>query len=94
MTAPVTLSTHSPQDSEGQGCPFCRAEIKGTEQIIVDPFDPHKQPRPRTAANTPMLLALHNAIIDSTALNGNSNTMQQQQHTLLDMEEEDEVLME
>ncbi|RXG72200.1 E3 ubiquitin-protein ligase CBL [Armadillidium vulgare] len=30
------------QDSDGQSCPFCRAEIKGTEQIIVDPFDPHK----------------------------------------------------
>lgn len=29
------------QDSEGQGCPFCRAEIKGTEQVVVDPFDPH-----------------------------------------------------
>ncbi|XP_030767736.1 E3 ubiquitin-protein ligase CBL-B isoform X2 [Sitophilus oryzae] len=31
--------------SEGQGsqgCPFCRAEIKGTEQIVVDPFDPKK----------------------------------------------------
>nr|NP_648224.1 Cbl proto-oncogene, isoform B [Drosophila melanogaster]AAF50416.2 Cbl proto-oncogene, isoform B [Drosophila melanogaster]AAG00952.1 Cbl long isoform [Drosophila melanogaster] len=30
-------------DSEGQGCPFCRAEIKGTEQIVVDAFDPRKQ---------------------------------------------------
>lgn len=30
-------------DSEGQGCPFCRAEIKGTEQIVVDAFDPKKQ---------------------------------------------------
>lgn len=33
------------QGSEGQGsqgCPFCRAEIKGTEQIVVDPFDPKK----------------------------------------------------
>ncbi|GLV42273.1 Cbl proto-oncogene [Carabus blaptoides fortunei] len=29
-------------DSEGQGCPFCRAEIKGTEQIVVDPFDPKR----------------------------------------------------
>lgn len=31
------------QDSEGGGggCPFCRAEIKGTEQIVVDPFSPH-----------------------------------------------------
>ncbi|XP_018494509.1 E3 ubiquitin-protein ligase CBL [Galendromus occidentalis] len=26
------------QDSDGVGCPFCRAEIKGTEQIVVDPF--------------------------------------------------------
>ena len=32
------------QDSEGGGggCPFCRAEIKGTEQIVVDPFDPKR----------------------------------------------------
>lgn len=29
-------------ESEGHGCPFCRAEIKGTEQIVVDPFDPRK----------------------------------------------------
>ncbi|KAM9317684.1 E3 ubiquitin-protein ligase CBL [Pholidichthys leucotaenia] len=30
------------QESEGQGtgCPFCRCEIKGTESIVVDPFDP------------------------------------------------------
>lgn len=27
-------------ESGGQGCPFCRAEIKSTEQIVVDPFDP------------------------------------------------------
>ncbi|KAI8775355.1 E3 ubiquitin-protein ligase CBL isoform X1 [Biomphalaria glabrata] len=27
------------QDSDGQGCPWCRCEIKGTEQVIVDPFD-------------------------------------------------------
>ena len=28
------------QDSgDGQGCPFCRAEIKGTESIVVDPFE-------------------------------------------------------
>ncbi|XP_059094915.1 E3 ubiquitin-protein ligase CBL-B-A-like [Tigriopus californicus] len=30
------------QDSDGGGrCPFCRAEIKGTEQIVVDPFHPN-----------------------------------------------------
>ena len=29
------------QDSDGAGgCPFCRAEIKGTESIVVDPFSP------------------------------------------------------
>lgn len=33
------------QDSDGQGCPFCRAEIKGTEQVIVDPFDPRGMTR-------------------------------------------------
>lgn len=32
-----------PQDSDGQGCPFCRCEIKGTEPIIVDPFDPRNE---------------------------------------------------
>ncbi|XP_026016640.1 E3 ubiquitin-protein ligase CBL-like isoform X2 [Astatotilapia calliptera] len=28
------------QESGGQGCPFCRCEIKGTEPIVVDPFHP------------------------------------------------------
>uniref|UniRef100_A0A4W3H8L2 E3 ubiquitin-protein ligase CBL n=1 Tax=Callorhinchus milii TaxID=7868 RepID=A0A4W3H8L2_CALMI len=32
------------QESEGQGCPFCRCEIKGTEPIVVDPFDPKDGP--------------------------------------------------
>lgn len=34
-----------------QGCPFCRAEIKGTEQIVVDAFDPRKQHQ-RNSANS------------------------------------------
>ncbi|XP_037072343.1 E3 ubiquitin-protein ligase CBL-B-B-like [Pollicipes pollicipes] len=34
------------QDSDGQGCPFCRAEIRGTEQIVVDAFEPGR-PGPR-----------------------------------------------
>ncbi|XP_063809682.1 E3 ubiquitin-protein ligase CBL-B isoform X3 [Pseudophryne corroboree] len=33
------------QESDGQGCPFCRCEIKGTEPIIVDPFDPSHEGR-------------------------------------------------
>lgn len=40
------------QDSEGQGCPFCRAEIKGTEQIVVDPFDPRRTHRPGAQSAT------------------------------------------
>ncbi|KAG9348602.1 hypothetical protein JZ751_002340 [Albula glossodonta] len=36
------------QESDGQGCPFCRCEIKGTEPIIVDPFDP-LNPREQSA---------------------------------------------
>ena len=27
------------ESGDGQGCPFCRAEIKGTEGVVVDPFD-------------------------------------------------------
>ncbi|XP_054282274.1 E3 ubiquitin-protein ligase CBL-B isoform X3 [Macrosteles quadrilineatus] len=41
------------QDSEGQGCPFCRAEIKGTEQIVVDPFDPRRQHKAGTITVDP-----------------------------------------
>lgn len=39
------------KESEGQGCPFCRAEIKGTESIIVDPFDPKRQHKASSAGN-------------------------------------------
>lgn len=30
-------------DSGGHGCPFCRAEIRGTEQVVVDEFKPRTQ---------------------------------------------------
>uniref|UniRef100_A0A3P9DJH5 E3 ubiquitin-protein ligase CBL n=1 Tax=Maylandia zebra TaxID=106582 RepID=A0A3P9DJH5_9CICH len=36
----LCLSVCAFQESEGQGCPFCRCEIKGTEPIVVDPFHP------------------------------------------------------
>ena len=35
----LCLFSRPTQDSDGQSCPFCRCEIKGTEQVIVDPFD-------------------------------------------------------
>jgi len=38
-------------DSDGHGCPFCRAEIKGTEQIVVDPFDPKRQHKAGSTGN-------------------------------------------
>ena len=41
----MCFSSSPSQDSEGGGgCPFCRAEIKGTEQIVVDPFSPNGGP--------------------------------------------------
>uniref|UniRef100_UPI00358DF683 E3 ubiquitin-protein ligase CBL-B-B-like isoform X1 n=2 Tax=Myxine glutinosa TaxID=7769 RepID=UPI00358DF683 len=33
------------QESDGQGCPFCRCEIKGTEAVVVDPFRPGEMGR-------------------------------------------------
>ncbi|KAF9418022.1 hypothetical protein HW555_005006 [Spodoptera exigua] len=39
-------------DSEGQGCPFCRAEIKGTEQVVVDAFVPPRPPNTTSDKNT------------------------------------------
>ncbi|CAN0379409.1 unnamed protein product [Lampetra fluviatilis] len=46
------------QESDGQGCPFCRCEIKGTEPIVVDPFDPRgERSRPLAAAIASSALA-------------------------------------
>ena len=28
------------QDTGGEGCPFCRAEIKDMQNVVVDPFEP------------------------------------------------------
>jgi len=39
------------QESDGLGCPFCRAEIKGTESIVVDPFDPRRQHKAGSTGN-------------------------------------------
>jgi len=39
------------QESNGRGCPFCRCEIKGTEPIVIDVFQPMpQQPASKTAA--------------------------------------------
>lgn len=45
------------QDSgDGQGCPFCRAQIKGTEAVVVDAFDPEGVPRIRDKNESTALL--------------------------------------
>ncbi|XP_033096741.1 E3 ubiquitin-protein ligase CBL-B-B-like isoform X2 [Anneissia japonica] len=36
------MRMHTNKDNENQGCPFCRCEIKGTEKIKIDPYDPKK----------------------------------------------------
>lgn len=43
------------QETNGQGCPYCRAEIKGTEQIIVDPFD-SKMVKYKTVSIVPIIM--------------------------------------
>ena len=42
MNSEIILILYQDSEGGGGGCPFCRAEIKGTEQIVVDPFDPKK----------------------------------------------------
>nr|XP_033770476.1 E3 ubiquitin-protein ligase CBL-like isoform X2 [Geotrypetes seraphini] len=37
------------QQSDGQTCPFCRCEIKGREEIFIDPFACHSIPAERIA---------------------------------------------
>ncbi|KAK1155122.1 E3 ubiquitin-protein ligase CBL-like [Acipenser oxyrinchus oxyrinchus] len=34
---------HAWLESDSQTCPFCRCEVKGTEPIVVDPFNPPKE---------------------------------------------------
>jgi len=62
------------QDSEGGGggCPFCRAEIKGTEQIVVDPFDPKKHTRLSNLNNAKVANGVHSHNSHSHSLNGSS----------------------
>ncbi|XP_028132461.1 E3 ubiquitin-protein ligase CBL-B [Diabrotica virgifera virgifera] len=50
LCTPCLTAWQAGSEGQGsQGCPFCRAEIKGTEQIVVDPFDPKKShQRPKT----------------------------------------------
>lgn len=37
----ISIRSSLLQESDGGGtCPFCRCEIKGTEKIIIDSFDP------------------------------------------------------
>lgn len=31
------------QETGGEGCPFCRSEIKDMQNIVVDPFVPHHE---------------------------------------------------
>lgn len=45
------------QESEGGGtCPFCRCEIKGTESIIIDSFDPRERSRSKSISPPPKAL--------------------------------------
>ncbi|ESP04794.1 hypothetical protein LOTGIDRAFT_156017 [Lottia gigantea] len=47
------------RDTDGQGCPFCRCEIKGTEQVVVDPFNQTRH--------------VHNDVDDEDVIGGTTN---------------------
>lgn len=70
----MIFNTIHTQDSEGGGggCPFCRAEIKGTEQIVVDPFDPKKHTRLSNLNNAKVANGVHSHNSHSHSLNGSS----------------------
>ncbi|CAL1548149.1 unnamed protein product [Lymnaea stagnalis] len=71
------------QDSDGQGCPWCRCEIKGTEQVIVDPFDERQVLKASSGSKTPTpdvdededgggMSSLHALAVVSRSREGNS----------------------
>ena len=57
------------QDSNGVTCPFCRCEIRSTEQIVVDPF--HKTDASSTddAASPPTVLQKYSSADDDDSGN-------------------------
>ncbi|KAG5893790.1 hypothetical protein JTB14_005455 [Gonioctena quinquepunctata] len=53
LCTPCLTAWQAGSEGQGsQGCPFCRAEIKGTEQIVVDPFDPKKSHQRKATSAT------------------------------------------
>ncbi|XP_030834171.1 E3 ubiquitin-protein ligase CBL isoform X3 [Strongylocentrotus purpuratus] len=44
------MRINSNRDTDGQGCPFCRCEIRGTEPIIIDPYSPNRMKSARRKA--------------------------------------------
>ena len=40
------------QETGGEGCPFCRSEIKDMQTIVVDPFVPHHEHDMSPSAST------------------------------------------
>ncbi|CAB3247007.1 unnamed protein product [Arctia plantaginis] len=59
-------------DSEGQGCPFCRAEIKGTEQVVVDAFVPPRPPNTTSDKSGNTKTAVKSVSSNSSGSSGSS----------------------
>lgn len=45
-------------ESGGKGCPFCRSEIRSTENVVIDPYKPIEEGRERSAAVSASTLAV------------------------------------
>ena len=54
------------QESNGRGCPFCRCEIKGTEPVVIDVFQPMPQP---SASKTAALFVAEHSHQDASEVN-------------------------
>lgn len=57
------------QESDGGStCPFCRCEIKGTEAIVIDAFDPGSSASTSgesvTRVGEPLSVSMHHNLID------------------------------
>lgn len=86
LCTPCLVSWQSSRDA--QSCPFCRREIKGTEQVVVDPFTP---PPSSLLGNNVRRQNSHNGanhhhLLQASAAHGPPQQQQQQQHcNLIDL---------
>ena len=71
-----SLNIFKDSEAGGGGCPFCRAEVKGTEQVLVDPFSPDNQVQRRPTTDNSIR---DNNLIDCSADEGRDDEENEQE---------------